>query len=884
MVRLRDAGAALVAGGAAWLSQGKVGFATADGGRIGVLPVSFAALALVIIAAAVVFVLVRRGASRVPLALLALLFLPWLPGPLPAVFLMWAGPATLLVWCAIAIAMLVSLPRPVFPVHEAAARLTPQARAGILSFIVYAIAFWQVAPQVPGGDEPHYLVITQSLLKDGDLRIENNHRRGDYREFFGGELPPHYIQRGRDGEIYSIHAPGLSALVAPVFAVAGYRGVVLLLIALASLGSALAWRLGFAVAGREDAAWFGWAAATLSTTAIFHSFTVYPDGLGGAIVLTGVWALLRAERDGGTLPWLLHGAALAALPWLHTRFAALAGTLGAVILLRLSSSRNAAGKAVSFLALPALGALGWIAYFVAIYGRPDPSAPYGTAAARDFSLQFVPSGALGILFDQRFGILAYTPVLAIAIVGLARMLFHPGRRRLAFEILFVAVPYVFAVTNYAMWWGGRSAPARFLMPLVPLLAVPAAFAWSTIRSRGTRAVALAALAYSLVAAACLVFVRDGALAFNGREGYAQWLEWLNPSLDLAHGVPVWFRGGDLPYLRDVVVWIGMLLFAWMAVRHLAASRRLRTRASLATAVAGVFAVAAMAAVVLVWTLNGVPGIAGTNAQFALLRHVADDRRLIAARLDRWSPLALSDLGVTMRIKPPLATAMPGAGRRDGSLFLLPAVPAGRYRLKVRAHGGSGWLMAGINERDPFALVTQELTAPPQPIDLDLPVAVRSIVLRGDEEARRAVRGLVVEPLSTVPADRRLTDAYARRAVRYGDTAAFFLDDGLFAEPEAFWVGGGRRGSVVVQPGDRRAAVTLFLRNAPAANRLRIEAGTWRDELTLAPGEERRVQVPLDTARGATLITFASDSGFRPSAVDPKSRDDRFLGVWIRIEN
>jgi len=28
----------------------------------------------------------------------------------------------------------------------------------------------------PAGDEPHYLIITQSLLADHDLQIENNHR------------------------------------------------------------------------------------------------------------------------------------------------------------------------------------------------------------------------------------------------------------------------------------------------------------------------------------------------------------------------------------------------------------------------------------------------------------------------------------------------------------------------------------------------------------------------------------------------------------------------------------------------------------------------------------------------------------------------------------
>ena len=99
------------------------------------------------------------------------------------------------------------------------------------------------------------------------------------------------------------------------------------------------------------------------------------------LALTGLWALLRADeesRDGSVAlrPWLLHGAALALLPWLHSRFALLAA-FGSLILLRLGSTKNPAAKAVAFLSIPAISAVLWAGFFVAIYGRPDPSAPHG---------------------------------------------------------------------------------------------------------------------------------------------------------------------------------------------------------------------------------------------------------------------------------------------------------------------------------------------------------------------------------------------------------------------------------------------------------------------------------------------------------------------------
>ena len=96
---------ALWAGFIAWLSLGTIGFASASGSRIGLLPANVTSWTIVLTAALGVAALVRKGAPAWPLSLLVLLVLPWLPVPVPAAFLIWSGPVAAFVWIAVALSM-----------------------------------------------------------------------------------------------------------------------------------------------------------------------------------------------------------------------------------------------------------------------------------------------------------------------------------------------------------------------------------------------------------------------------------------------------------------------------------------------------------------------------------------------------------------------------------------------------------------------------------------------------------------------------------------------------------------------------------------------------------------------------------------------------------
>src|SRR5690606_25722836 len=213
--------------------------------------------------------------------------------------------------------------------------------ASVLASGVLADRFIRT-PLFPGGDEPHYLIVAQSLWRDGDLRIENNHQRRDYDEYFHRDLAPHYLTRGVDREIYSVHPIGMPVLMVPVYAAGGYELVVAAFVLLGAAALTLAWRLAWAVTGSAAAATFGWATLAAGVPWLFNTFAVYPEIPAATATLTAfsVTSGWRAGRE-WTPPFSLHvgrfvaaGVAIGLLPWLSTKYVVMGTALGLVTLAR----------------------------------------------------------------------------------------------------------------------------------------------------------------------------------------------------------------------------------------------------------------------------------------------------------------------------------------------------------------------------------------------------------------------------------------------------------------------------------------------------------------------------------------------------------------------
>jgi hypothetical protein len=816
-------------------------------------------------------------------AVLLLPFLPILPDVFPVLQIL-AGPLRWVVWLAI-VALLV---RTWWRHWPPASRWLPQsvlARTiviGLISALVCATAAARLAGTVlyPAGDEPHYLVIAQSLWRDGDLKIENNHERGDYREYFRQPLEPHYLTRGSDGEIYSIHPVGLPVLLAPVYAAGGYPGVLIALIAMASCAAALAWRWVAVASGSALAATFAWAVVVLSAPYLFNTFTVYPEIAAGLAVVVGI----TTRRP------LVLGIACGSLPWLSTKYAPMSAALFVTGLVAGSGSSTWRLLPARSLA-QAIGAYGtllaaWFAFFYLIWGNPLPQAPYGAMVqTTPWNLVF---GAPGLLFDQEYGLLPYAPAYVLAATGLWVLWRSGGERRaLAIRVVLVFGALLGTVGAFRIWWGGSASPSRPLASalLVLMLPIAAAFADAS-QSPARRAAQHLLLWLGIGAAFQMGFAQEGFLLANGRDGTASLLEWWSPNWEVWTLVPTFIHHEAGTALLQTLAWLTIAVACAVVLRR----RPIQRPGAAALTACAVLAAGLVAVALAVPLLPADPPLPVANL-LARPRIAALDSFDAAARpaalvYDPFRKAAATDqvssftLSVTPGLRP---EPQPLRVVHNGRFSL----PAGRYRADVRFIDGEriGPLPLSLQfgrTGSPVATWTVDPATGPWSTELWLPVDVGFVGFRSPRELERAISAITLTPLAVVDESRRPRVPQVLAAGQYGEALVLFHDDWTTPEPEGFWVHGRRPTQLTIagHSGAAAAAPLAFrLRADYTTNHVRISAPGWIREFDLPPGEPQVLELP-PASRGVVSLTIETTGGFVPSERNPSVRDTRLLGAWV----
>ena len=852
----------------------------------------------------------RLSALVLPLfALLVLLlpFAPVIPDQWPVLQAL-AGPLGAIVWLAVAALQVWVLWQSRLITARAVERWSVTAIT-IAVFVSTAAVAGLAAHRLtgtalfPSGDEPHYLVIAQSLWRDGDLKIENNHQRGDYREYFPGDLDPHYLTRGSDAEIYSIHPIGIAVLLAPIYALAGYQGAVWALILMGALAAAIAWRWTVATLNAPGAATFAWAAIGLSAPFLFNTFTIYPE-IGAALaVMFALTTTVRPDMERASLlRWITVALAIASLPWLSTKYAPMSAALLLVVLLRLRSIPGRASarphgaaallrdrRVLAMVAIYAVSLASWFAFFYAIWGTPLPMAPYGSLVqTTPLNLRF---GAPGLLFDQEYGLLAYAPVYILAATGLYQMWRIGGElRRQAIEITFIFAALLVTVGAFGIWWGGTSAPARPIASGLLLLMLPIATAFRSAPVGSPRRAAQHLLLWiGAGIAITLAIGQDGLLINNARDGSSALLDFWSPRWHLWSLAPTFVAD------RWILAWLNTAW--WLVIAALAAillSKTRSTRAGVSALFAfTTFAIALLiiaATIPLLPTARPRPAIdLGARARLAALDGF-DSRARPASIV--YDPLSR---GAAAGALPQLIVGVKPGQRSDPQPVRVIhngrfSLPAGSYTVTVQFNDRSTdrplplSLQVGRNGPPLATWLLQPQPGQQFQTPLWLPVDASFVGLRAAVELERTVAAITITPVAVVDAGARPLVPVVLAAAAYPAASLFFHDEQVYPEPQGFWTLGRDDSHVTVAvPAHQAAPVVLRMHPGAAENHITLSTFGWRRSFDLVPGQAVEVELPVFES-GVVPLTISADSGFYPKDVDPKSGDPRFLGIWVEVRS
>lgn len=425
-------------------------------------------------------------------------------------------------------------------------------RAAAVAGLVYALMIPAMLRTPIDGDEPYYVLITDSLLRDHDLDLRNQYRDAARITGRADLVPQPDDPTGPRGEQFSRHEPFLPLLMIPGYAAAGLLGALATIALFGVLLTRSTIRMLEDEGIPDDVARAVFPFFALAPPVIFYAARVWPE-------VPGAWLFveaLRGVRQRRMQRWL---PALFALVLLKLRFVLIGAPLAAAAFRR----RRSALVLLLLVALPA-AIVWWISGSVTNVHRWRELLPY---TPDRYAI-----GLAGLLVDGAAGIAFQAPFYLLGIAALTRWRRAPEGFRLG---ILASLLYILYLVPRSEWHGGWSPPLRYIVFLMPILALGAASIWERV-PRGVIAI-VAAWTVGLVAHGVAYPYRLFHIA-NGENAVGEWLSTRWHS-DFSRLFPSFIRINEAG-------WIGVaVLIVVLAVRF---RSRVEWEAALATLLIALF--------------------------------------------------------------------------------------------------------------------------------------------------------------------------------------------------------------------------------------------------------------------------------------------------------
>lgn len=345
-----------------------------------------------------------------------------------------------------------------------------------LVYAAYGVFF--VRTTILHGDEPQYLMITQSLLRDGDIDLSDT-APDDLLAFHQvSTIEPHKAAASPQGKVHNRHPVGIAALIAPAYAL----GEALLdhprltsalsVCVITAVAVFLLYHLMLAAGFGAMTALVVAVSAAGSPVLFLYSNQIYPDTAALAATLPALIVSL-SKRNPGRLGVVGSLTLALLLPFLHPRMLPLTLLLAGLLWLRVRQAEDRRFVLRAGGALCGAAFVGIVAYHLHYTG--DVWGAYKPGNAWDV-YTIDPSVTAAALFgqwiDAHVGLLANAPMFGLAVPGLILMLID--RKRAGVIALLVYGMTACVNANSDDWRFGFCFPTRFMITALPALMIPLA--------------------------------------------------------------------------------------------------------------------------------------------------------------------------------------------------------------------------------------------------------------------------------------------------------------------------------------------------------------------------------------------------------------------------
>lgn len=346
--------------------------------------------------------------------------------------------------------------------------------------VMLALLPYERTVQRTESDEPHYLIIMQSLVRDHDLDLKNEYDDADYADFYSPRLPDRHVIISGASQL-PIRDLGLPLLGAIPFAIARRTGVLVLMCLLTAAFAWRGYRLLRVLTMSRDASLLAVAAVAFLHPLFTYSTQIYPDVPAALVVLLVAELLARPPT---VARFAAASALLGTIPWLTVRGWLPVVGIGVVVAYQ-ALRPLARGVTRDRIALVAAAAVPFATLVLALafldyrlFGIPIPNAGYFLIRDAQPVLVYSPQvGIPGVFLDRTFGLLSRAPLYGLMFFGAVPLLrLARATRSPALVALFLGwLCYLVYIGDIAYWWADGSPSSRYQLATLafPMVAVAA---------------------------------------------------------------------------------------------------------------------------------------------------------------------------------------------------------------------------------------------------------------------------------------------------------------------------------------------------------------------------------------------------------------------------